>query len=95
MFDKDLSHRLRTCTVLIKEYQECQKIFLDNSNNYHYVKSARIRSYSGPQFPVLGLNTEGNGVSLRIQSEYGKAQTKITPNTDTFTQCTLPLKKSH
>ena len=23
----------------------------------HYMKSARIRSYSGPYFPVFGLNT--------------------------------------
>ena len=41
------------------------------------VKSAHIRSYSGPYFPVCS-------VSLRIQSEYGKIQTRITPNTGTF-----------
>ena len=38
----------------------------------HYVKSVRIQSYSGPQFPTFGLNTEGYGVSLHIQSEAGK-----------------------
>ena len=31
----------------------------------HYVKSVRIRSYSGPYFPAFGLNTERYGVSLR------------------------------
>ena len=41
----------------------------------HYVKSVSIRSYSGPHFPAFGLN---------IQSECGKMQTRITPNTDTF-----------
>ena len=35
-------------------------------------KSARIRSYSGPYFPAFGLNTKRYGVSLRIQSEWGK-----------------------
>ena len=43
----------------------------------HYVKSARIRSYSGPYFPAFG-------VSIRIQSECGKMRARITPNTDTF-----------
>ena len=48
------------------------------------VKSARIRSYSGPYFPVFGLNTERYRVSLRIQSECRKMRTRITPNMDTF-----------
>ena len=50
----------------------------------HCVKSVRIRSYSDPYFPTFGLNTERYGVSLRIQSKYGKIRTRITPNTDTF-----------
>ena len=49
-------------------------------------KRVRIRSYSGPYFPAFGLSTERYGVSLRIQSECGKIQTRITPDTDTFTQ---------
>ena len=44
----------------------------------------RIWSFSGPHFPVFGLNTETYGVSLRIQSERGKIQTRKTPNTETF-----------
>ena len=35
-------------------------------------------------FPRIWLNTERYGASLRIQSEYGKIRTRITPNTDTF-----------
>ena len=27
----------------------------------HYVKSVHIQSFSGPYFPVFGLNTEGYG----------------------------------
>ena len=50
----------------------------------HGVKSARIRSYSGPHFPAFGLNTERYCVSLCIQSECGKMRTRITPNMDTF-----------
>ena len=50
----------------------------------HLVKNARIRSYYGPHFPAFGLNMERYSVSLRIQSECGKIQTRITPNADTF-----------
>ena len=35
----------------------------------HCLKSARIRSYSGPYFPAFGQNTERYSVSLRIQSK--------------------------
>ena len=49
----------------------------------HCVKSARIRSYSGPHLPAFGLNTERYVVSLRIQSECGKMRTTL------FTQCEL------
>ena len=34
-------------------------------------------------FPPFGLNTERYEVYLRIQSEYRKIRTRITPNTDT------------
>ena len=50
------------------------------------VKSIRIRSYSGPYFPAFGLNTERYSVSLCIKSKCGKMRTRITPNTDIFTQ---------
>ena len=50
----------------------------------HGVKSVPIRNYSGPHFPPFRLNTERYFVSLRIQSEWGKMWTRITPNTDTF-----------
>ena len=50
----------------------------------HCVKSVCIRSYSGPHFPTFGMNTERYGVSLRIQSEYGKMRTRMTPNMDIF-----------
>ena len=53
-------------------------------NKFDYVKSVRIRSYSGPYFPAFGLNTESYGVSLCIQCGYGKIRTRIIPNMDTF-----------
>ena len=43
-------------------------------------------SFSGPYFLAFGLNTERYGVSLRIQSEWGKMGTRKTPNTDTFSR---------
>ena len=54
------------------------------SYNLHCVKSARIRSYSGPYFSAFGLNTERYGASLRTQSKCGKMWTRITPNMNTF-----------
>ena len=51
---------------------------------YHCVRSVCIRSYSGPYFHAFGLNMERYGVSLRIQSEYAKIGTRITPNKETF-----------
>ena len=48
------------------------------------VKSVQIQSFSGPYFPVFGLNTERYCVSLRVQSECGKIRTIKTPNKDAF-----------
>ena len=61
---------------------------IGESENYHKddghcVKSVRIPRYSGPHFPAFGLNMESYSVSPRIQSEWGKIRTRITPNTDT------------
>ena len=58
----------------------------------HCLKSVRsfseffwvIRSFSGPYFPVFGLNTERYSESLHIQSEHRNMRTRITSNTDTF-----------
>ena len=58
--------------------------WVQNEVHEHCVKSVRIRSYSGLDFPAFGLNTEGYGVSLCIQSECRRMRTIITPNTDTF-----------
>ena len=43
------------------------------------MKSIRFRSYSGPCFPVFGLNTERYFVSLRTQSECGKIRIRKKP----------------
>ena len=40
--------------------------------------------FSDSYFPAFGLNTKGYEVSLRIQSECRKIQTRKTLNTDTF-----------
>ena len=61
----------------------------------HCLKSARIRSYSGPHFPVFGLNAERYLVSLCIQSKCGKIWTRITSKTDpsTLSSATIALPK--
>ena len=50
----------------------------------HFVKSIRIRNYSGPYFPAFWRILTQYSLSLRIQSECVKIRTRITPNTDTF-----------
>ena len=62
---------------------------LVQSTNIHSVKSARIRSFSGPHFSHIQIRYS---VSLRIQSECGKMRTRITPNTDTFYAVILLVK---
>ena len=47
-------------------------------------KVSKYGVFSGPYFPVLGLNTEIYCVNLRIKLEYGKIQTRKTPYLDTF-----------
>ena len=60
------------------------RVGIINSTCSYCLKSVRIWNHSGPYFSAFGLNTEMYGVSLRIQSECGKMQTRITSNTDTF-----------
>ena len=48
------------------------------------VKLVRIRIYSGPPFPEFGLDTERDGVSLRILSKCRKMRARITPNLEAF-----------
>ena len=48
------------------------------------MKSVQIRSFSGPYFPVLELNTEIYSINHIIQSEYGKIRTRKTPYLNTF-----------
>ena len=43
--------------------------------------------FSGPYFPVFGLNTKRYSVSLRIQSECGKIRTRKNSVFRHFTQC--------
>ena len=72
---------------LLQEFRDTEnehRIVVVFFSNKHFVKSARIKSYSGPHFPAFGVNTERYSVSLRIQSECREMRTKITPNTDTF-----------
>ena len=61
-----------------------QKLDLEQINPHHCVKSARIRSFSGPYFHAFGLSMERHGVPLYIQFECGKIRTRKTPNADTF-----------
>ena len=56
-------------------------IYLTGWTNF-CVKSVRIRSFSGPYFPSLGVKTER--YSVYIQSVCGKIRTRKTHNTDTF-----------
>ena len=58
------------------------------------MKSVHIWGYSGPYFPAFGQNTERYSVSLRIKSECGKMQIRVSPNTDTFYAVHHPKKNT-
>ena len=61
------------------------KLVYGNSDIFfHYVKSVRIRSFSGPYFPAFGVKMVRYSVSLRIQYKREKMRTRKTSNTDTF-----------
>ena len=64
--------------------RNCNLISNRRLTDLHSVKSVCIRSFSGPYFPAVGLNRERYGVSLRIQPESGKIQSRTTRNTDSF-----------
>ena len=40
------------------------------------MKSAQIRKFSAPYFPVFELNTKIYGVNVRIEPKYGKIKTR-------------------
>ena len=52
--------------------------------NKHCLKRVRSRSYSGPHFFAIVLNTEIYRVNLNIQSECGKMRTRKTLDMDNF-----------
>ena len=53
----------------------------------HYVKSAQIRSFFGPYFPLFELNTEIYFANLCIQSENKKIRTRKNSVFGHFLQC--------
>ena len=83
IFDRDISQLyFSKPTTIIAWWKGL--FFLLIKNELYCMKSVRIQSYSGPYFPAFELTTVRYSVSLRIQSECGKIQTRITPNGDTF-----------
>ena len=72
---KDVEIRGNQKIHVEKKKDEKLSYYTFNREDLHCMKSVRIRSCSGPHFPVFGLNMERYEVSLRIQSECGKNQT--------------------
>ena len=75
-FENQSSHNLTFVFFSFKNFVEKIKII-------HYVKSVRIKSYSGPHFPEFGQNMGRPSVSLRIQSKCRKIRTRKTPSMGT------------
>ena len=82
------------CTRFTESSYQRFQSSLQKFSIFHCVKGVRIRSCSGPYFSAFGLNTERYRVfvfnqnigiqNMRIQSECGKMQTRITPDRGTF-----------
>ena len=87
---KNINRHVQLCQHLIPFESFCIIqmpdffLFPKDCTSWQLRDKFHIRSYSGPQFPAFGLETERYGVSFHIQFESGKVQTRITPNTDTF-----------
>ena len=87
---KNINRHVQLCQHLIPFESFCIIqmpdffLFPKDCTSWQLRDKFHIRSYSGPQFPAFGLETERYGVSFHIQLESGKVQTRITPNTDTF-----------
>ena len=55
--------------------------FCSYTGKYHYIKRARIRSFSGPYFPTFGLNTEiYRVVDLLYSYIFYAVNVKVCPN---------------
>ena len=63
---------------------------------WHWVKSVRIRRFSGPYFPAFGLNMERYGIrtkySLKVSPNAGKYGPEKLRTRTLFTQCESLLK---
>ena len=95
------------CLSFFKYHGICTPWFISNMiiymikipNGGMYFTAWKVFKYvvfSGPYFPLFGLNTERYGVSQiwSTQSECNKTRTRITPNKDTFDALYLWWPKS-
>ena len=52
-------------------------------------KASKYAVFSGPYFPVIGLNTEIYAINLRIKAKYTKIRTRKNSVFGHFTQCKI------
>ena len=71
-------------TDLVKKKVKNIDNFYETYHKLHCVESVRISSFSGSYFPAFVLYLQRYGVSLHIQSKFGKIRTRKTPKTDNF-----------
>ena len=57
---------------------QARKFWQNEQETNTALNVSKYVTFSGPYFPVFGLNTERYGVSVRIQSECGKKRTRKT-----------------
>ena len=75
---KDVSKNMSCCHFLLITVIAIMLIYK------HCMKSVSIWINTALHFPAFRLNMKRYSASLRIQSEWGKMQTRKTLNTDTF-----------
>ena len=66
------------------QFSNASKTLFLSAINPTLRKKWRVRSFSGPYFPVFRLNMKIDFVNLFIPSKGGKIRTRKTPNKDTF-----------
>ena len=71
-------------TMFLKQLSSNNNSLAPKTTAKRCARSVQVRSFSGPYFLICRLNTEIYFENIRIQSKYGKMQTRKSPYLDTF-----------
>ena len=85
-----------TCTTfLLREIRSLSvviSLYLNAWDDFHCVKSGRIRSFSGPYFPAFGLHTERYSVkSVQMRENMDQKKSEYGHFSRSVSSCSEPV----